>query len=245
MAKDLIPHLKSLAGVARCLWSYGWAEANAGNMSFRLARRILTHAGRRNMTPLPQGFPSLAGEQILISGTGKRMRDLASFPSRCMLLIEISKDGNGYFRLDGNANPTSEFLTHLCVHQSAMDYDRNRRVVLHTHPENIIAMNHLQGMDEPSTFMEALYAVHPELGLHLGKAAIEIVPYFRPGTMELAQATATALRTAMIVVWPFHGTVSLADDPDKALDYAELLDKAASVYLKVKAAGGGICKNFF
>lgn len=230
---------EEFSAVARLLHDYGWAEAMAGNMSLRLPKIAHLQEEREDseeMAPLAQPFPGLAQEQILITGSGSRMRDIAANKARGIDLLEITADGAGYNRLAGEAAPSTELLMHLALHEKNLLNGDDRSAVLHTHPTHLIAMTRQEGMEEEGRLLEALYSVHAETRLLLD-GAIRLLPFRMPGSLELAKETAAALEQARVAIWPFHGIVACAEGLNEALDYVALAEKAAQLYL---ATPGGV-----
>ena len=82
----------------------------------------------------------------------------------------------------------------------------------------------------------ALRKMHPEVGILVPKG-IKGMEYRIPGSIELGEATRDAILSCNIAVWPMHGVVSLASDLDKALDQVEIIEKAAWIYMIVRASG--------
>jgi rhamnulose-1-phosphate aldolase len=85
------------------LWTKGWAEKNAGNLSVRV-----------ETSPIPVGalpkdcfikreipHPELAGDCFLVTGTGVRFRDVAEDPETTMALLRVSEDLKGFHVLWG------------------------------------------------------------------------------------------------------------------------------------------------
>jgi rhamnulose-1-phosphate aldolase len=71
--------------------------------------------------PLPVAVPALAGWVVLVTGSGCRLRDVAAAPAANVAAVEVGEDGlTGVLRSGPGrafATPTSEFNSHLAVHQ--------------------------------------------------------------------------------------------------------------------------------
>jgi rhamnulose-1-phosphate aldolase len=81
--KALKSVILELAETAGYLWQRGWAERNAGNISVNINDLITQEIPELNSIPffeLSKTYPKLAGACFLVTGTGKRMRDLAQKP---------------------------------------------------------------------------------------------------------------------------------------------------------------------
>ena len=261
---DTIPELQEMARVARWLAERGWAEANAGNCSVRLSRTrddLLSpdaasgggpSTGRHSADSpsrggrasgggaggkMPVPAPDLAGDVLLITGSLRRMRDVAVAPEENVALIRILPAGEGYLHLWGASPVTSEFPAHAAIHAVLKRAKPSLRAVLHTHPTHLIALTHLPAYaDKPDVVLDRLLRLHPETRFHL-PAGVGSIPYRIPGSLELGEATAQALEEFDIVLWKKHGVVAVAESLSRAFDRVEVLAKAAEIYLAVLAAG--------
>ena len=123
--KKIAKTINEVAGLANYLWQKGWAERNAGNISVNLSEMMgdsefeLEHFP---MFQLERSYNALGGLYFFVTGTGKRMRDLAINPMKNACIIKMNKKGNGYHIISMkkrnlyNFRPTSELPTHLAVH---------------------------------------------------------------------------------------------------------------------------------
>ena len=250
--KDLIwdsPALKNILNemieVSGYLWTKGWAERNAGNLSVD----ITDHISGKNLEPptedlrrFDDAYPVLAGRYFLVTGSGRRFRDMAKDPTRNACVLQLSEDGGGYSTLWGGAagpdfRPTSEFPAHMRVHEELRKNDAPERTVLHTHPSELIALTHLPDYREEAALNRALWCVHPEVKYNLPKG-VGFVPYVIPGSEALAQATVECFRRNYpVVLWEMHGCVAKAVMPMEAFDLIDIVTKAAGLLLLCRSAG--------
>src|SRR5512135_718770 len=129
------PEIERMARVGRFVHEHGWAEGNAGNMSVRLSGAVRAPRPRRGaaVEPLSTAFPALAGEKLLFTATGRRMRDFDRDPAENLVLVEVLPGGRACRVLWGAGQPTSELLCHLAVHEICVVRKSDRRAVLHVH----------------------------------------------------------------------------------------------------------------
>jgi len=73
------------------------------------------------------------------------------------------------------------------------------------------------------------YAVIPEVPYYIG--SIAHVPYFTPGTDELAAAVTEAMRTNDMVLMANHGQVTAGRDYDQVVQNAEFFELACQILL--------------
>lgn len=231
------PEIQKIGRVADLLASRGWGEANAGNMSVWFRREevpVLTHGAET--ISMKHRFPSLDGEFFLMTATGSRSRDISRIPESTIGLLKITGNGTALECHWGASPPTSEYPAHLSVYAMCGENRRDMRAILHTHPPYLIAMTHLSEFQKPESLNVALRKMHPEVGI-LVPSGIMGMDYKIPGSMELGEATRDAVLGCNVAIWPKHGVVSIAPDLDKALDQVEILEKAARIYMLVRATG--------
>lgn len=133
--------------------------------------------------------------------------------------------------------PTSELLPHLKVHAVRKGVSDNMdRAVIHTHSPNVIALSIALDLDTVK-LTRLLWEMHAEC-IVLFPEGIEFLPWTMPGSGELAEATARAVRMRRAVVWQFHGILAVGRSLDSAFGLIDTVEKAASIYLKAMAAGG-------
>ncbi len=187
-------------------------------------------------------FRSLAGSCFLATGTGKRMRDISRDPEHQVLLFQISNTGEQYQVLSpepdllNDLKPTSELASHLSIHQYLLQHHPAKKAVVHTHPDDIIALTHLPEGKETESLTRIIWGMHPESVIFLPKG-VGFVPYVCTGSNALALATLEALKSHEVILWEKHGCLAVAESPAQAFDLIDIVDKSAGIYLKCKAAG--------
>ncbi|MDR1118148.1 MAG: class II aldolase/adducin family protein, partial [Bifidobacteriaceae bacterium] len=144
-------------------------EAGAGNISFALAEapgldRVFPHA---EPYTLPAAAPHLAGWTVLVTGSGQRLRDVAAAPGACVAAVQVGPDGGGQIRwADERAwdTPTSEFNSHLAVHedQVARRPDLRQHAVAHAQPPYLTALSHAPEARDQAAFNRRVMRWEPE-----------------------------------------------------------------------------------
>ncbi|MBQ1969046.1 MAG: rhamnulose-1-phosphate aldolase [Flavobacteriales bacterium] len=233
--------ISKIAEVAGYLWQRGWAEYNGGNISVRVSEAL---SEEEIKTPaigprveLPAVMSHLCGEVFYVTGTGKRMRYVASSPWDNGSLIRISDDGSYYEIIYKNPiRPTSELPSHLSMHNYLRSIGRDSRVVLHTHPTDLIALTHSAHWLDSENITHMLWSMIPECRIIVPRG-VGIVPYRVPGTMELAASTIEQLTTHDVVFWEKHGILATGADVVDCFDVIDTLSKSAQIYLTARTAG--------
>lgn len=237
----MFKELDKITEVAKYLWDKGWAEYNGGNISVNLTNSVSSNF--RNREPLslkrelPLALDNLANNLFYVTGTGKRMRDVARNPWDNGAMIRISGDGRYYeiiYREE--VTPTSELISHLYIHNFLKGLGRDCKVVLHTHPIELVALTHIDKWLDSDALTRMLWSMIPECRLVVTKG-VGVVPYHEPGSVELAEATIKELSEHDVVIWEKHGVLATGDDIITCFDTLDTLNKAAKIYICAKAAG--------
>lgn len=236
--------LNKVCKVCDDLWRKGWAERNAGNISMRLtADDCAKIEGTRPDEPwtvLPKKVGGLGGDLVLISGTGKYLKNIAGDPESNLGIIEIDNPGEKYRTVWGfsdGGTPSSELASHLEVHSIKKTAGQEcKSTVIHTHPANLVALTYALELDTFS-LTKLLWEMHTEC-IAVFPEGIEFLPWMAAGSNELADATARAFLKRNAVVWQFHGALGWGKDPDEVLGLIDTMEKAAEIYIKAASAGG-------
>jgi rhamnulose-1-phosphate aldolase len=242
MTLSLNPDLKRLiqqvGETGQHLWQKGWAEKNAGNLSADVTDLVAAKPSQLKeypFKPYPNRIPGIAGRSYLVTGTGTRYRDIQSDPASCLCVLRVSNDLKGYHVLWGGQRhgfkPTSELPSHLQMHDSLRRSKAPEKVVLHTHPNELIALTHLPATNREEALNYALWGMIPEAKIYVPRG-IGLVPYRLTASEALAEATVAALeRKHKIVMWEKHGALAVGTDPLEAFDLIDAMNKAATLYL--------------
>ncbi len=237
----LMAEIERIAEVAGYLWTKGWAERNGGNISVNLTA-FLTEEEKAlpallPAIPLREPVSALSGHIFYVTGTGKRMRYVAKEPLSNGSLIRISPDGKAYEIIaERPIQPTSELPSHLLMHDFLRAKGRDNRVVLHTHPTDLIGMTHCEPFLDSEKITRTLWSMIPECRIIVPKG-MGIVPYEIPGTLALAHATIRQLERHDVVFWEKHGILAVGEDIIECFDAIDTLSKSAQIYLYARMAG--------
>ncbi len=154
-----------------------------------------------------------SGEHVAITATGAWLDRLD--PGEVTI---VDLDGRV---VAGELEPTSELALHLGIYRRF-----ETAAVVHTHAPMGCAL---------SCVLDELPCVHYAM-LELG-GAVRVAPYRTFGTPELAQVTVDALDGRRAALMANHGSVVHADDAERAVDGAELLEWLCTLYWRAAAIG--------
>lgn len=241
--KKLRQLIREISDVAGYLWQRGWAERNAGNISVNLNELLNDSAIETEsfqFFELPVSYPALEGACFFITGTGKRMRDLARKPMKNALIIKLNAKADGYWIVSRKLNkqcfmPSSELPSHLSIHQMIARRGSTEKVVLHTHTTELIALTHETEFCAEETLNRLLWSMHPETMVFVPKG-VGIVPFKLPGTTEIAGETIKALQEHDVAIWEKHGVFAIGESITDTFDVIDILAKSASIYFMCRSA---------
>jgi len=244
VGQDLENIITDIAEVARILWKLGWAESNAGNISVNVTEHIpedIKELNKFASKEIDKSYPELCGFSFFITGAGTRMRDLAKEPSGNACILRIAEESNRYHilwgrRSDLSVEPTSEIHSHLSIHRFLLEKKAPQKVIIHAHPEELIALTHIKEYKQESKLNRLLWSMNPAAKIIIRKG-VGFVPYCVPGSDELAQATIKALEKHDVVLWEKHGCLAIGTDMLETFDRVDILSKAARIFFMCKNAG--------
>ncbi|MGC9043157.1 MAG: rhamnulose-1-phosphate aldolase [Myxococcota bacterium] len=221
--------------VSQLLCERGWAEKNAGNLSVDITDAMRERQRNKDKFPieLRRRFTYLRERVFLITPSGSKFRDIAKSPKEILMLIKMSRDGKGYYILSKNPDqrPTSEVITHLRIQNYLRESNSDAKVVLHTHPTDLIAISHIREFQSTERLSNILISAHPEVFIYL-RNKIGFVKYILTGSERLADATLRYVKQGKsIIVWERHGAIAIEKDLTSAFDHLDIANKAAEISL--------------
>ncbi len=243
--KTIQKKILEVAELAQYLWQRGWAERNAGNISVNLTELVNAEISEMDRYPvfeLTTSYPSIGDGYFFVTGTGKRMRDLARNPMKNACIIKMNQQGNSYHIISKNKKnlydfrPTSELPTHLAIHDILVKTESPNRAVVHTHPNELVALTQIPEFQEEVSLNKLLWGMHPESVVFVPNG-LALIPYILPGTTKIADATLKRITDHNVVMWEKHGAFAVGETVFDAFDMIDILSKSARIFFMVKQAG--------
>jgi rhamnulose-1-phosphate aldolase len=206
-------------------------EGAAGNISVYLGWPVEV----RRMFPevetiqLPLEVPELAGGTLLVSGSGRRLREIILDPAANLgaLVVEPGGKTGRLYSAPGRlyAQLTSELNSHLAVHRDQVARTgTNFHAIVHAQPLHLTYLSHIQRYRKEAYLNQRLLRWQPELIVQIPDG-IGLVEFNIPGSTALMAATVESLRSHRIVIWAKHGLMSRSDLSVKRaadrIEYAE------------------------
>lgn len=221
------------------------SEAGAGNISVyvgwdvELRRRF----PQQSEITLPLPAPALAGRTLLVTGSGRRLRQIHEDPEANVAGVRVHDDGltatlfTSPRRLFEKL--TSEFNSHLAVHQDqvarrGIDF----HAVVHAQPMHLTYLSHIPAYRDTAAFNARVLRWEPESIVALSEG-IGVLPFLVPGSEGMMRANVAGLREHQIVLWSKHGIMARSDvSVTRAVDRIEYAETGAKYeYMNIVAGG--------
>ncbi len=227
--------VKEMGEVGKRLSEMGATEGAAGNISI-CVRGILDveeYFPCMAMIDLPEPAPDLAGATLIVTGSGRRLREITDDPGANLACIVV-QDGGIKGRMFTSANPhfkrvTSEFNSHLAVHHDQMRMRPLQvHTVLHAQPKYTTFLSHIPRYQDQKFFTTHLLRWQPETIMNMPEG-IGVLSFLLPGSRHLMIETMLSMREHRVVVWSQHGVIARADESLlHALDLVDYVETAAN-----------------
>ena len=238
--KDILtaPFLVEMVRTITNMYAHGWDERNGGNISLLLDEAEVKEYvdTAKVLRAIPTGFeaPQMDGRYFLVTSTGSYFKNVQYDLETNLGLVRLSGGGRtaellwGY---KGGGKFTSEFPAHIMSHAARLSVDPKNRVVMHCHPDGLLAMTHVHSLDERE-FTRTLWRMETE-SMIVFPDGVNVLPWMLCGTNEIGEATAEKMKTARLVVWAQHGIYGAGRDLDETFGLIETAEKAAGIWLKI------------
>lgn len=230
------PFVVELCETASNMYRLGWDERNGGNISVMLDEGdVREYLDINNiLRTIPIGFDAteLKGRYFIVTGTGKYFKNVEKDPENNLGVFRISEDGLNAELLWGYSDGgkfTSELPAHLMSHIERLKVDPANRVIMHTHPTNLLAMTYVHELDTKK-FTHTLWQMSTEC-IVVFPDGIEVLPWMLCGTNDIGIATAERMKSARVVVWALHGIYGAGKTLDETFGLIETVEKSAQIYM--------------
>ena len=247
---ELDDMLTMMGEAGRHLAAIDASEGAAGNIS--VCMRWIVEPRPRfpviDEIELPQPVPELAGAAFLVSGSGRRLREMIDEPTANIACIVVN-DGGRTGRLYSSYNRrfervTSEFNSHLAVHYDQMvATGTNFHAIVHAQPLHLTFLSHIPRYQDQTYLNTHLLRWQPETIVNFPEG-IGFIPFLPPSSPELMAANVEYLRRHRLVIWAKHGVMARSDVSVKRaadrIEYAETAAKYEYLNLTVGEVGEGL-----
>jgi rhamnulose-1-phosphate aldolase len=227
--------VRSIGEAGQRLTQIGACEGAAGNISVHIGwecypERLFPRISRYS---LPIHVPQIAGKCFIVTGSGRRLGEIAGDPEANLCIARINSDGDtAQLYTSPRAlfeRPTSEFNTHLALHRSAIVNDKlNFHAIVHAQPVHVTFLSQIPDYQNTTDLSKKLLRWEAETIINL-PMGIAYVPFAPPSTDDLMQGTLAAIQEGhRIVLWAKHGVMARSDQSVKrAVDRIDYIEAAA------------------
>jgi len=226
--------LSTIGEAGRHLSDIDASEGTAGNISvcLRWPVEVRNQFPIEEEIPLPLEVPELKDATFVVSGSGRRLREIIDEPAAHLACLVVNEGGKTARQYTSHRRRferlTSEFNSHLVVHTDQIRATgTNFHAAIHVQPLYLTYLSHIPRYQDVRYLNAHLLRWQPETIVNLPEG-IGIVPFYLPGSSELMSATAELLRKHRIVVWSKHGVMARSDvSVKRAADRIEFAEVAA------------------
>jgi rhamnulose-1-phosphate aldolase len=210
------------------------SEGAAGNISIFIGWPLEVRRRFPLAEPftLPAPAPALAGGLVIVTGSGRRLRDIHAHPEANLGVVRVGADGASaqLYMAPGRLfqRVTSEFNSHLAVHNDQVARGgTNFHALIHAQPPHLVYLSHIPAYRAQAHFNRRLLRWEPETIVNLPEG-IGVLPYCLPGSPAMMEANLVGLRTHNVVLWSKHGVMARSDlSVTRAADRIEYAETAA------------------
>jgi rhamnulose-1-phosphate aldolase len=228
-----LPDVMRLIGEAGLrLVQIGACEGAAGNISVHMGWEIYPERQFPQVREieLPVSVPELASKLFVMTGSGRRLGEIAADPEANLCVVRINDGGQTAALYTSPRalfeHPTSEFNSHLALHRSAIGRDYlNFHAIIHAQPLHLTYLSHIPEYQDTLRLSRRILRWQPETIINL-PMGVAYLPFELPGSAALMKATVEAMEQGhRIVLWAKHGVMARSDQSVKRaadrIEYAE------------------------
>src|SRR5687768_10612463 len=147
---DLDEFLATIGAAGQRLGGIDASEGAAGNISMVIGWPLEVRRRFPLSEPfqLPLPVPALAGHLVIVTGSGRRLRDIHPDPAANLAAVLFDSDGRtGRLQTSPRRlfeRPTSEFNSHLAVHNDQVARTgTNFHALIHAQPPHLTHLSHI------------------------------------------------------------------------------------------------------
>src|SRR5690625_794821 len=194
------------------------SEAGAGNISLYLGwdLELRRRFPLQEDIELPVPAPALAGHTVLVTGSGRRLRQIAGDPLANVGALRVHEGGRtGTLHTSPRRlfdALTSELNSHLAVHEDHVGRRGLRfHAVVHAQPPHLSYLSHIPSYRDDTTLNTRILRWEPESIVALPEG-VGVLEFMVPGSAEPMAANVAGLREHQLVLWSKHGGMAPSDD---------------------------------
>jgi|GEM_PF-6534203 len=232
--------LQVIKYVAAHLSEERWAAGSGGNISIRIPippfiNEITQYLTYKKTFLDHNPFPALVDHMLVVTASGSSMTVVASNPIKNIVVCNFNNNNIEIFSSKENSLPTSEWKSHFSIHEMLVRENKKSHIVVHSHIPTLIAFSHHRSVRKIKTQQvnRILYSMLPELLISLPEG-LGLIPFYLPGSEELAKETVEVFKTKTTALWINHGIIAHGDNSISLIERFTLLEAAVQIYLSAQ-----------
>lgn len=211
------------------------SEGAAGNISIYMGWDVEPEEFFPIAEPfeLPTVTPELVGHAFLVTGSGRRLREIANDPEANLGFVRVEADAKSGTLFTSKKRLfqvlTSEFNSHLAVHRDQISHnDLKYHAIVHAQPLHLVYLSHITRYQDELYLNRHVLRWQPETIFNLAADGIGFIPFLLPGSPELMLANIKMMREHRMVLWAKHGVMVRSETSvKKACDLIEYAETGA------------------
>lgn len=230
--------VNEIAEIINIMYQKGWDERNGGNISYLFGDSEISSLKpaffEGEFYEINLDLSSLNNKYLLVTASGVYFKNVEKDLEKSLGIIKILDEGSKYqivWGFKGDGRPSSELESHLLGHVARLSVNPKNKIIMHSHPTNLIAMSFIHDLDEKE-FTKTLWKMMTEC-IVVFPEGIGTLPWMVCGYGPIGGKTAEKLKDYRSVLWPMHGLFIAGDSVDDAFGLLETIEKAALLYIKI------------
>lgn len=209
--------MTQIGEAGRRMVELGASAGAAGNISLYIGWEVEPEAHFPQTEPfaLPLPLPELAGRGFLVTGSGRRFRELAQAPEANLAFVRIGADGASAQLFSSPQRqfqrPTVEFNSHLAVHRDqVVSRGLDFQAIVHAQPLYLVYLSHIPRYQDTRTLSRQIMRWQLESFAYTPEG-FGYLPFLLSGSAELMRVNVEAMRRHQLVLWGKHGVMARSD----------------------------------
>ncbi len=179
---------------------------------------------------LAEPAPNLANGAVLVTGFGRRLRDISKHPAENLGLIKIKEDGftgilysspdRAFSRL------SNDFSSYISVHQSQVQANGDKyHAVVQARPHYITYLSDITKYQDEVYLNKHLLRWQADLAIEFAEG-VGVLPFLVMGSHGLMKSTIKSFQHHRLLIWSKHGVI--ARDSTSVLSAIDLIESIES-----------------
>jgi rhamnulose-1-phosphate aldolase len=179
---------------------------------------------------LAEPAPDLVNGTVLLSGFGRRLRDIQNHPAENLGFIKIQEGGlTGILYTSPDrafSRLSNEFSSYISIHQSQLQATGDRyQAVVQARPHYITYLSNIMKYQDQVYLNNHLLRWQADLAVEF-VGGIGVLPFLVMGSHGLMKSTIKSFHNHRLLIWSKHGVI--ARDSNSVLNAVDLIEAIES-----------------